>query len=49
MQAPSYLTEVTYKRVIRLPEPLRVPEEQLVVPLIPSAEAAEQQQPQTGR
>lgn len=37
MRAPNYLTEVTYKRVIRLPEWLRVDEEQIPVPLIPSA------------
>lgn len=33
--APSYLIEVTYKRVIRLPESLRIDEEQLLVPTIP--------------
>jgi prepilin-type N-terminal cleavage/methylation domain-containing protein len=33
--APTYLVEVTYKRVIRLPESLRGGEEELVVPLIP--------------
>jgi len=36
MRAPTYLTEVTYKRVIRLPEALRVEEEDLIVPLIPT-------------
>ena len=36
MRAPTYLTEVTYKRVIRLPEWLRIDEEQIPVPLIPS-------------
>lgn len=36
---PTYLTEVTYRRIIRLPEELRVEEMAIVVPLIPSATA----------
>jgi len=35
-RAPTYLVEVTYKRVIRLPESLRVDEEQIVVPRVPT-------------
>lgn len=37
---PDYMAEVTYRRVIRLPQELRVAEEGIVVPLIPSAEGA---------
>lgn len=48
MRAPTYLTEVTYKRVIRMPESLRVDEEQIIVPTIPGPEAAEQGQQQQG-
>jgi len=48
MRAPTYLTEVTYKRVIRLPEWLRVDEEQIPVPMIPSADDQNDQTPDQG-
>jgi prepilin-type N-terminal cleavage/methylation domain-containing protein len=33
---PSFLTEMTYRRIIRLPEALRVEEGQIIVPRIPT-------------
>lgn len=39
--APTYLIEVTYKRVIRLPQSLRIDEPQIIVPLIPVPGSAE--------
>ena len=41
-KAPTYLTEITYKRVIRLPQNLRVDEPQIPIPRIPEASAAEE-------
>jgi prepilin-type N-terminal cleavage/methylation domain-containing protein len=35
-QAPTYLTEITYRRVIRLPESLRIDEPEMALPLIPA-------------
>ena len=35
-RTPNYLIEVTYKRVIRMPESLRVDENDILVPLIPA-------------
>lgn len=36
-QVPTYLTEVTYRRIIRLPESLRLEEGQIPVPKVPLA------------
>ena len=36
-QVPTYLTEVTYRRIIRLPESLRLEEAQIPVPRVPVA------------
>ncbi|MEO2094899.1 MAG: prepilin-type N-terminal cleavage/methylation domain-containing protein [bacterium] len=37
---PSFLTEMTYRRIIRLPEVLRVEETALLVPMIPSGSSS---------
>ncbi len=41
---PDYLTEVTYRRVIRLPQGLRREEDDIPVPRIPSPPQAQEQQ-----
>lgn len=40
-KAPTYLTEMTYKRVIRLPESLRMDEAQILVPRVPETPTGE--------
>ena len=42
-QVPTYLTEVTYRRVIRLPEALRADEGEIPVPKVPLAPEEAQQ------
>ncbi|MFT7669652.1 MAG: hypothetical protein ACI8X5_002357 [Planctomycetota bacterium] len=46
-RAPSHLIEVTYKRVIRLPEALRADEDDLIAPMIPQASAGESSEDST--